>query len=99
MKWIPQFKEMLDLFAARGIFTSDLEAKVFGGATILNFGHESRYGVGKRNIECAIETLIRSGFDVKNSHVGGEQAMCLYFLSDVGDVFLRTIEQQSFIPL
>ena len=89
-------EEMLGLFAARGIFPKDLEAKIFGGATILDFGHDTHYGVGRKNVDRAAEILDNAGLHAKSSHVGGESGRRLYFVSDVGDVFLRRIEPQSF---
>ncbi len=67
-----------------------LEAKIFGGATIID-GLESALSPGLRNGTFAMEFLDREGIPVTGRDVGGCNARRIFFRTDTGEVFMRRI--------
>lgn len=78
--------------ARRGVAASEVECKVFGGASALFQGEA---GVGELNVRAAFESLARHRFRVAASHVGGEKGRKLVFLSHTGEVFVKLLGSRS----
>ncbi len=73
----------------------DIEAKLFGGADVLNFGirNEGTPSVGNRNVEAALQTLDMLGLKVSAADTGGIQGRKLFFYSRSGEVFVRQVRK------
>jgi chemotaxis protein CheD len=68
----------------------DLQAKVFGGACVLRTGN-SELAVGRRNVEVAMEELLRHGIPVVASRVSGGEGVAILNCTECGDVWVRRI--------
>jgi len=69
-----------------GCQTRSLQAKVFGGANVLQSGNAAT-GIGKRNIELAQNMLEAAGIRIVASSVGGNQGRKIIFDTYTGEVF------------
>lgn len=76
----------------RGVGTSDIECKVFGGASAL-FAEEM--SVGRRNVETAFATLANLGLRVAASNVGGERGRKIIFSTSTGEIFVRLLNSNN----
>ncbi len=83
---------MLEMFAAHGVNRQRLEVKVFGGADMLGAGG-SRVGVGRRNVEIAMQVLAAAGLSVASQDVGGTRGRKLFFVAHTGEVFLKRLRR------
>ncbi len=81
-------RTLLDELLARGANRRRIEAKVFGGASIMP---GKGFDVGRRNIETAYDILSSSGLRVTASSVGGTLGRKLVFRTDTGEVFVKQI--------
>jgi len=79
-------------FVSMGIHRRQIECKVFGGANALL---EGEYGVGRKNVHQAFETLEQSGLSVLVSSVGGSRGRKILFLSHTGEVYLKYLDNGS----
>ena len=75
-------------FARRGVAFSDIECKVFGGASAL-FAEE--ISVGRKNVEVAFATLSDLGLRVAASNVGGDAGRKIVFSTSTGEIFMRML--------
>ncbi len=64
---------------------SRLQAKIFGGASILNTVHEEQ-AVGNRNIDLARQMLTIAGIRIVAASVGGTQGRKIIFNTYTGEV-------------
>jgi chemotaxis protein CheD len=71
----------------RGVKQHQIEAKVFGGAQAITTG-EAR--PGPSNIRVAFELLTELNIKILASDVGGKYGRNLVFISDTGEVFIKT---------
>lgn len=69
-----------------------LVAKVFGGASVLGFGHDNRKTVAQSNLEFIFEYLETEGIPVLASDVGGSEARKILFFVRNGKVLLKRIK-------
>lgn len=72
----------------RGITRTEIECKVFGGASAL-FAEEM--SVGRRNVETAFNTLAELGLRVAASNVGGERGRKIVFATGTGEIFVKLL--------
>lgn len=71
----------------RGVKPEQIEAKVFGGAQVNSGGGNSP---GMTNIRVAVEILAELNIKILASDVGGRRGRNLIFVSDTGEVFVKT---------
>lgn len=73
----------------------DIEAKLFGGAEVLNFGvrSERALSVGHQNVAAALHTLDMLGLKVSAADTGGVQGRKLFFYSHSGEVYVRQVRK------
>jgi len=96
---------MLETMAARfGLAPSELTAKLFGGASVLQTYMTGADGIaiGRQNIAAALETLARFGLAPEVQKTGGEKGYKIFFNTGTGEVFVRRIAPnlaQSFAQL
>lgn len=74
--------------ARRGVACSEIECKVFGGASAL-FAEE--ISVGRKNVETAFATLSELGLRVAASNVGGMAGRKIVFSTSTGEIFVRML--------
>lgn len=88
---------MVDALARQhGLVCSSLEAKLFGGADVLDLKLEVERGmpaIGAQNIDAARELLDQYGVPIIAEKVGGDSGYKLVFYSHTGDVFLKRISR------
>lgn len=83
---------MIAHFEKSGVGLSEIEVKIFGGASILEKKRDTQT-VGERNVETA-ETLVQSrGLRITGRHTGGAAARKIYFLTDTGEAYLSRIRR------
>lgn len=78
---------LLHEFAKSGIYASNLECKVFGGASPLHCRGDC--SAGSRNVQAAMEVLTAAGIAVAASSVGGNEGRKLFFRTDTGLVLQK----------
>lgn len=76
-------------FARRGVALTDIQCKVFGGASAL-FAEE--LSVGRKNVEVAFATLSDLGLRVAASNVGGDAGRKIVFSTSTGEIFVRMLK-------
>lgn len=86
-------KKMLAWFASQGILHSEIEVKVFGGSDMFaaSCGATERRGVGRQNIDMALQVLERDGLAPVISDLGGRRGRKIFFKTDTGEVFLKRL--------
>lgn len=84
-------EKLINEILAKGGRKENMEAKIFGGARVLDISSN----VGDNNISFAREYLDIEGIPIVNSDVGGTLARKLYFIASTNDVFLKKIERMN----
>ncbi len=69
----------------------DLQAKIFGGAHILETAAEQTTHLGERNVRVAREILGREGIEIVAQDVGGQVGRKLIFHTHDGNVWVRKL--------
>jgi chemotaxis protein CheD len=80
---------LIKQFQLRGCKPSELQAMVFGGASMFQGGQG--YQIGARNIEIAMHILDEHGIDVLTKNLGGERGRKIKMRTDIGTVSVRLI--------
>jgi chemotaxis protein CheD len=76
----------------RGAKKSRIQAKVFGGASLLHLGPSPALSIASGNIDFAFEFLKTEGIPVISSDVGGDRARKILFFVRSGKVLLKRIQ-------
>lgn len=88
---------MVDALARQhGLVFSSLEAKLFGGADVLDLKLEVQRempAIGAQNIDAARKSLEQYGVPIIVEKVGGDSGYKLVFYSHTGDVFLKRVSR------
>lgn len=86
---------MVEVMARQqGFACAQLEAKLFGGADVLNLtlGLEADAPtIGRQNILAARAALKKHGVPIVTEHVGGDRGCKLFFYTHTGEVYLKHI--------
>lgn len=85
---------MLETMRSRyGIAPSELQVKLFGGASVLQTSVPGADGfaIGQQNIAAALEALARFGLVPGVKKTGGTQGYKIFFNTSTGEVFVRRI--------
>ena len=80
-------QQIVRLFERKGIKPHQLKAKVFGGAQAMMKGEIKP---GQNNIRVAFELLAAHKIKILASDVGGRKGRNLIFITDTGEVFVKT---------
>ncbi|MFC1569284.1 chemotaxis protein CheD [bacterium] len=83
-------KTLIEKMYSRGCQPSQLIAKIFGGASVLQCA-ENNFVVGKRNIHVAQLLLEEMKISVMSSDLGGDYGRKLKFNTKTGEVFMKRI--------
>ena len=78
-------EKLIEKMLRNGSNTSDLIAKVFGGANQMNSSME----IGARNIEIAKEVLANNGIQIAAENVGGAVGRKLKYNTGTGQVMMK----------
>lgn len=78
-------EKLIEKMLRNGSSTSDLVAKVFGGANQMNSSME----IGARNIEIAKEVLVHHGIQIVAENVGGTVGRKLKYHTGTGQVMMK----------
>jgi len=83
---------MIHSFYSRGIKPEDIEAKLFGGAAMLD-ADSSRIsrGVGALNVKAVQEILRKNNLKIKASDIGGRFGRKIIFDTRTGEVLLKRL--------
>lgn len=82
---------LLAQLAALGARRSRIQAKLFGGASVLKIATESHHDLGGRNIEAARIKLAEERIPVVSEDVGGIRGRKLVFSTADGTVLVRQV--------
>lgn len=85
------FELLLAQLLALGARRSRLEAKLFGGASMLKLGTESNGDLGMRNIEAARIELQEGRIPVVSEDVGGNRGRKLVFSTADGSALVKQV--------
>jgi len=72
---------------------NNLEAKIFGGASMHNMSSENMM-IGKRNIMIAKDILRKYNLPIKGEDVGGTRGRKIMMRSDTGKVMMRYVSEE-----
>jgi len=82
---------LMEEVVSRGASRAYLQAKVFGGACVVECFRGNRRHLGEENAELALLTLEREGIPVLDGDVGGPKGRKLLFQTDDGTAWIRTL--------
>ncbi|MBF0456320.1 MAG: chemotaxis protein CheD [Nitrospirae bacterium] len=78
----------------KGVITSTLEVKVFGGGDVLTYGG-TRPSVGRQNIDAALRILESLGLKPLTSDLGGDRGRKIFFNTQTGQVLLKKLRKTA----
>jgi len=82
---------LIDQLLAMGTRPRDLQAKVFGGASVIHAVAANRDGIllGEANARCAFDLLAQAQIPVVASDVGGKRGRKIIFRTDDGAALMK----------
>lgn len=88
---------MLAWFDTRGVPRSELEVKLFGGAMMFanSLAGGTGLGMGKRNVDTAMEFIRSRRLHLTASDVGGPWARQIVFFTDTGEIRLKRYRKSA----
>jgi chemotaxis protein CheD len=86
--------KLVEKMLSLGCSTSNLKAKVFGGANIFE-SNLLQFQIGERNIAIAVDLLKEYRIQIVSSSVGGTVGRKIQFFSQTGVVHQKMIEKRS----
>lgn len=99
LKYLDQaFNYILRKLDRHGIDRDDLEIKLFGGSSILQFSPsepESYDGIGRKNVEKARALIAYERMKIASEDTGGIYGRKLHFYPLTGDVYIKLIKNKE----
>ena len=86
--------KLLEEMEVMGSARSNIEAKIFGGAEVLEM-KQSNFKIGKRNIELAVKMLKQFNISIKAQSTGGKRGRKILFNTATGEVRMKYIGQEK----
>ncbi|MGZ4807732.1 MAG: chemotaxis protein CheD [Thermoanaerobaculia bacterium] len=82
---------LIEQILAKGSRMRDLQAKVFGGATVIGAvaANRNRMLLGDSNARCAFELLAQAHIPIVASDVGGTRGRKIIFHTEDGSAFMK----------
>ena len=90
---LASMRRLLDDMIAAGANPACLQAKVFGGGDVSR--HNRATGVGKMNVEFALEYLESRGIEILAADVRGTRPRKIFFVQRTGQVFVRYLNEYA----
>lgn len=87
-------EKLIDKMVFNGSKKSNLQAKIFGGASITG-NTKGFMNIGERNIVVAKDLLASHNIKILNSSLGGDRGRRLFFFSWSGKVKIKEIQKTS----
>ncbi len=84
-------RRLIDELIAVGVSSCDLQAKLFGGACVLDAFRHRKDHLGSHNIQIAREALAAASIPVVGADVGGYKGRKLIFFTDNGSAWVREL--------
>ena len=87
---------MMARFSRSGVATRQIEVKMFGGASLFADGGspDEETGVGRKNIEKALEVMRRERLRLLAWNVGGHHGRKVIFTSSTGEVLSKQLRSR-----
>ena len=85
---------LINQLMVRGADRGRLQAKVFGGADVIN-ADQGDQGIGRRNAEFIREFLSTEGIPMVSEYLGGERGMQVLFDTGNGRVKLKLLDREK----
>ncbi len=79
---------MLEQFFSFGIKTSEINVKIFGGASVMST-IANKKTIGWQNIETAYEMINKFKLKLINEDTGGKKGRTIYLYTETNDIFVR----------
>jgi chemotaxis protein CheD len=86
-------KRLIERMAGLGSVPHDLQAKVFGGASVLDAFRGGTQQLGAKNVEMALAVLAHERIAVVATDVGGRFGRRLVYFTDTGAAWVKTIQR------
>ena len=90
-------KHIVDRITKRGITTSQLEVKMFGGGNVLASNGTRKATVGQQNIEAALETLDALNIRLQSADVGGTHGRKVIFYPHTGEILMKRLKNSNYM--
>jgi chemotaxis protein CheD len=84
-------EQLLGKLAALGSPAKDLQAKLFGGACVLEPFRERKRHLGLQNVDAAKRILAEARIEIVAEDTGGDRGRKLVFNTDDGSAFVRRL--------
>ena len=84
-------RELITAMEVDGSLRRHLQAKVYGGASVLAAFPDSEDSLGRTNIRLALDLLGEAGIHIAAHEVGGSRGRRVTFHPLTGDVLVRTL--------
>lgn len=84
-------RRLIDELIAAGVNLDDLQAKLFGGACVLEAFRDRKNHLGSHNIQIAREALAAASIPIVGADVGGCKGRKLIFYTDNGSAWVREL--------
>ncbi len=90
-------QRMLEWFTKRGIQRRELVVKLFGGSDMFSAEEPTgtRKGIGRQNIERALQVIQEEGLRLAASDVGGLRGRKIIVKTYTGEVFLKRLSRSE----
>lgn len=87
-------QKLLDSLIEKGSAIQNIQAKVFGGADVLNM-RKNHFNIGARNIQKAHEMLEELKIPIMAESVGGQRGRKILFYPHIGEIRLKYLDKTT----
>ncbi len=88
-------KKLIEKMMMIGSDKGDLQAKIFGGASVLGNRNDSTHSIGQQNIIIVKDLLEEYRIPIISSHVGGTTGRKVHYYTDTGTVLMKMITKSK----
>ncbi len=86
-------ENLIEKMIKQGSSAKNLQAKIFGGAKVLDTKEDSMFNIGQKNVEITYEMLTKYNIRIATESVGGLRGRKILFKTNTGEVFMKYIER------
>jgi len=87
-------QKLIEKMMRMGSRQTDLEAKLFGGASVIG-DHETVFNIGEKNCKIAINLLGKEDIPIVARSIGGNQGRKLKFNTHTGVVLMKKVQKRK----